>query len=180
VSDRIDITIAGEPAPQPRAKGRLAGPRHAPFVQIYTPDDASIWKGRVYRAAKPVLPVKPWTEAVRVSITLWIGRPGYLLEPKAPAPAIPCPVHGSGDVDNFAKAIMDVLTHKAAKVGEDGRVVSEEHRGLWKDDSQVVDLRVLKFYHAKGCGPGARIVAEHLVQEEESIFAATSAERTTA
>lgn len=180
MSDRIDITIAGEPAPQPRARGRLAGPRHAPFVQIYTPDDANHWKARVYRAVKPHLPAAPWSEAVRVGITLWLPRPGYLLEPKAPAHAIPCPVHGSGDVDNFAKAIMDVLTHKVAKVGHDARVVAEDHPGLWKDDSQVVELTVRKFYHAKGYGPGARFVAEHLVEREESIFAAAESERTTA
>lgn len=180
MSNRVEIIVGGEPAPQPRLNGRIAGPRHAQFIHFYTPDDADPWKRRVYKAMKPHLPEVPWDQPVRVEITIWIGRPDYLLEPKAPASAMPCPTYGKGDVDNFAKAIMDVLTNITPKVGNDGKVVREEHRGLWKDDAQVVDLRVLKFYHAKGCGPGARIVAEHLVQEEESIFAATSAERTTA
>lgn len=180
MSKRVEIIVGGKPEPQPRLNGRIAGPRHAQFIHFYTPDDADLWKRRVYKAIKPHLPEVPWDQPVRMEITIWVERPLYLLEPKAPASAIPCPVHGSGDVDNFAKAIMDVLTHITPKVGNDGKVVREEHRGLWKDDAQVVELTVRKFYHAKGFGPGARIVAEHLVQEEESIFAAAAAERTTA
>ena len=74
------------------------------------------------------------------------GRNAGLLKDNAPAsPA----TRGSGDVDKLARAVLDALTDA----------------GVWKDDSQVVDLRARKAWvgdEGALSKPGAVIVVRRL------------------
>jgi Holliday junction resolvase RusA-like endonuclease len=131
------IRVYGTPKPQPRSNACMRG-KHA---GVYTPSGADSWKLAV---AAAWVSATPYTVPLRLSIEILAPRPKRLTTKKASpwrlAQALP------GDVDNYAKAVMDALTMA----------------GAWVDDVQVVDLRIRKCYAAKGEAPGAEIELEEV------------------
>ncbi|HEX8325431.1 MAG TPA: RusA family crossover junction endodeoxyribonuclease [Tepidisphaeraceae bacterium] len=152
----ISVRVFGIPKGQPRMRDNIIVPKDfdprnprspQPFNAAYTPDTADAWKADVRRAFSRagVLGVAPIEGPISCSIDLLMPRPQYLCEPwyadnaAGELPFIPKP-----DRDNCEKAVLDALTDA----------------GFWKDDAQVCDGSVRKFYHAIGDHPGARIVVE--------------------
>ena len=82
-------------------------------------------------------PTRPLTGPVEVSLEFVLPRPKAHLRAggalKATAPARPLS-HRSGDVDNYAKAALDVMTEV----------------GYWVDDSQVYRLVTVKRFPNAG------------------------------
>jgi len=127
--------VDGKPRATPRTKAFRKG-RHA---GVYTPDTADDWKMLVAMAAKPLLPETPLEGPLSVAITFIFPRPKRLCRKKDPTGPIPMP--SKPDRDNCEKAILDMLSNI----------------GMWKDDAQVCDGPVRKFYHAIDGKPGAHI-----------------------
>ena len=138
---KLDITVHATPAAQPRAKAARIGS----FVRMYTPSTADSWKSAVKRAVYNVTGGKSlFTGLVIIDWTFHLPRPKKLYRKSDPDGPIP---HGSKpDFDNLAKSTSDAITDI----------------GAWRDDSQVCDARIRKFYCAKDCGPWARIVIEEV------------------
>jgi len=119
----ISFTVKGDPQPQPRPR------MNTRTGHTYNPPTANAWKALVAAAANGVKPREPLTGPVDVEITLAIARPkshrakSGKLKSSAPMYHIQTP-----DLDNFAKAICDVLTRCE----------------VWKDDSQIVRLCITK------------------------------------
>ena len=62
------------------------------------------------------------------------------------------PSLGLGDVDNYAKAVLDVLQHAPKPIGMDVQLTP-----VLADDRLVVELRALRVYAAVGEGPGLEV-----------------------
>ncbi len=133
---QITFDVQGEPKATPRAKASSING----FTRMYTPKTADGWKVLVRSAAMPHRPPQRHEGPVRMVVDLALDRPKRLLTRKSSPDAVPLAI--KPDADNLVKAILDALT-------DDG--------GWWKDDCQVYDLHVRKFYRAIGAPPGARV-----------------------
>lgn len=128
----ISFFVPGEPKGQPR-------PRAFAFhgkARVFDPGTAEHWKSQIALAAKQKLKT-PFAGPVRLDLTFYFPRPKKhykrdVLRPDAPGYQTTKP-----DADNLAKAVMDALTTL----------------GAWKDDTQVAELIVRKFYirNSLGC-----------------------------
>jgi len=138
----LAFTITGEPKgqPRPRAFARKMGNVHV--ARFYDSDVADEWKRAVRRALFETLEQTRWEltlAPVSVSITFAMPRPKSHSGAKGLKSSAPVAHVGKPDVDNLAKLVMDQIT-------KSGRI--------WRDDSQVVSLRVEKLWasgNESGC-----------------------------
>lgn len=144
---RIEFYIKGEPKaqPRPRAFAKKFGSTYS--ARIYDPGTAEGWKGLIAYYAKCETPATPIEGPVRVDADFYFPRPGRLLRAKDPAG--PIRHVAKPDRDNLDKALLDTLTTL----------------GFWRDDAQVCEGEVRKFYVGKNGTPGARVVIETLDNE---------------
>ena len=93
-------------------------------------------------------------------------RTQELEKAKHPDGVIPCRSRYNGDADNLAKTVLDTLSKT------DVILYGVEKGGIWGDDGEVHDLRIRKWYVARGCDPGLRIVIRAQVAESApALFA---------
>ena len=123
----INQHIKGKPKAQPRVKATMRG-RHA---GVYTPKTADEWKQIIAASLEPYsgrLIEGSFTADLcfyfsRPKAHFGTGKNNHQVKESAPRRHIQKP-----DVDNLAKAVLDVLTSIK----------------FWKDDSQLVKLTVRK------------------------------------
>lgn len=136
------VFVHGEPKAQPRPRAFVRGGRAA----VYDPGTAEGWKGAIASAFKPWAG-KCIADPVAVMITFFFPRPkshfgtgrnSAKLKPSAPQHHTRKP-----DADNAAKAVLDALSEGSGI-------------GLWKDDTQVIELIIMKAW-AEGSAAGATI-----------------------
>jgi len=138
----MTIWVDGIPKGQPRVRAYVRG-KHA---GVYDPGTADAWKMTVRAEVLKHWDHKPIEGPVRLLLDIGLPRPKShfrhtgIVREKAPDHHTSKP-----DVDNLAKAIMDVLTDI----------------GIWRDDSQVCYLLVAKRYSLK---PGVAIVYEEVFE----------------
>jgi Holliday junction resolvase RusA-like endonuclease len=126
VKDKIKFVVIGEPV----AQGRPRFSSKSGFVRAYDPEKSRKYKDYVRRVAQEYAPREPLQGQLQVEIDVYKSclksfskKKIEQAENKELRPTT------KPDVDNYAKGIKDALN------------------GLvWRDDSQVVDLRVQKFY----------------------------------
>lgn len=140
---RVDGIPKGQPRPQAFAR-KMGG---KVVARVFTPGTAEAWKGAVAVAMEPHRPSSPVEGAVCVEVMFFLPRPKGRSRKSDPTGPLWCPTRP--DLDNLAKAVLDCLTLQ----------------GWWRDDSQVVDLRVTKYWHAIGERPGAVIGVMPLDEE---------------
>lgn len=139
----IRVWIPGEPKGQPRPKAFARG-GHA---RVYDPGTAEGWKGLVALALRPYVDRlaehAPAQDApVAAEMLFKMPRPAAMRRKRSHPEDGEIPHAKKPDVDNLAKAVLDVCTTLR----------------IWHDDAQVVDLRVRKVYHAdKGGTPGLEL-----------------------
>ena len=132
----IAFHALGIPKGQPRPKACIRG-KHA---GVYDPGTANSWKEAVAWQAKAARPATPFEETVQVFMHFEMPRPKWM-DAKKYAGLLSVPVATKPDVDNLAKAVLDVMTEL----------------GFWRDDSLVATLFVRKVYAASGERPGVRV-----------------------
>jgi Holliday junction resolvase RusA-like endonuclease len=134
-AERICITLPLDPVPASRPRFRVMKSKGGtPFV------GSPYYEGR-YKTflaeAKASLPrfASPLAGRLKVQIVLIVSRPKTTkrITPK-------------GDVDNYAKGVLDVLTD----------------RGLWNDDDQVAFLTVEKYFADAGAAGEIWICVEEI------------------
>ncbi len=139
----ITFTAYGTPKPQPRPRAFARKFGNTYSARVYDAGTAEGWKSAVAIAAKPFIPVDPITEPLCVSMDFRMMRPkGHFTKSGGltkSAPAHPC---NKDDLDNLAKAVLDALTQI----------------GMWRDDGQVVSLKLSKAYVTER--PGAVVGIE--------------------
>lgn len=142
----ITLCVRGDPSAQPRARGMAFRSKKSGkwTARVYNPDDADGWKARVQVEAIKQRPESPWTGPLRIDASFFFARPKYLM--KASSPEGKVRHTAKPDRDNLDKAVLDTL--KQAR--------------FFKDDAQVCDGEIRKFYAAKGASPGAVITITFL------------------
>ena len=113
----------------PVPQGRPRFVKRGNFVQTYDPKTSKEFKEKLKGLAKEYH-MSPSERALEVSIVFYMGIPKS--KPKkwrerAARDEEKCTVHK--DLDNLAKSVLDALTGT-----------------LWKDDSQIVTLKLYKVY----------------------------------
>ena len=131
MTEPITLIVLGDPKGQPRPKAFSRG-GHA---RVYDPGTAENFKSQIAMAVKEygcaglMLPMP-----LKVEITCYFKRPKSHYRSGKNADLLKAGLseyHTSKpDFDNLGKAICDALTHL----------------GVWKDDCQVVDGRIVKKY----------------------------------
>lgn len=124
---KIEFRVNGLPKGQPRVRACRRG-NHAGTFDPGTADD---WKSLIAIEGKKHVQEKPIEGPVVMSVTFYFLRPknhyGSRGQFKTWAPRYHV---GRPDLDNAAKAVMDILTQI----------------GMWKEDSQVAILHGIKLY----------------------------------
>ena len=112
--------IPGEPKPQGSKQGFIRGNR---VVLVEAQKQLPAWREHMTRMLqlKQLEEAQPFSTAVNVALTFWLPRPKSVKRQYAT---------GTYDIDKLTRAVLDSIT-KA---------------GVWRDDSDVVDLTVRKTY----------------------------------
>ena len=126
----FQIFIEGEPKPQGSKQGFVRGGR---VVLVEAQKQLPAWRDHMTRMLqlKQLEHQTAFTTAVNVALTFWLPRPKSVKRQYAT---------GTYDIDKLTRAVLDSIT-KA---------------GVWRDDSDVVDLTVRKTY-ADNHQPGVLI-----------------------
>lgn len=154
LAGRIGIRVTGTPIPQGSKK--IARRGHGTFLVDTNDKKLAPWRDHVHaQAADATRYHDTLTGPVRVWLRFTFTRPrshyraganAHLLAATAPR----FPGHTCGDIDKLTRAIFDALTDA----------------GVWKDDTQVVDARIRKFYAGEDelalDQPGVDIVLEEI------------------
>lgn len=134
--DILQFYVVGQPKAQPRVKAFRRG-NHA---GVYDPGTADNWKLLVGCAARASWNRVRFEGPLRLVIGFFMPRPkSHLNRHGDVKPTAPAWHESKPDSDNLAKAVMDAMTAL----------------GVWRDDSQVVQLEVSKAY---GSHPGAIVI----------------------
>jgi len=143
--DFVFITVYGDPKAQPRTKARFANGR----VFMYTPAVAKEWKKAIEELVSQFVFTDPLTGPIYIAQDFYFKRPQRLMRKKDPEGPIRHIV--KPDRDNLEKAVNDAIT--ATK--------------FWKDDCQVCDGPVRKFYVEKGGLPRCEITIK--IERENDV-----------
>ena len=119
-------SVPGEP--EGARRHRVA--RRGAKVVSYHGDDHAQAEGRVMYHLRRAWRGEPILGPVAVAITTWHSRPQRLMRKRDRGAHRRDPFIGKPDADNIAKLVLDAAT-KA---------------GVWRDDTQVADLRVTRRY----------------------------------
>lgn len=139
--DPVMFFVEGDPKGQPRARACIRGNR----AGVYDPGTADGWKMAVAEVWRNVVTaedrpaVPPFDTAVRLSLAFYFRRPkGHFRANGALKESAPRHHTGKPDLDNLAKAVMDVLTRL----------------GAWADDALVSTLLIRREWATgrPGCG----------------------------
>jgi len=116
----FQIFIPGEPKPQGSKQGFIRGNR---VVLVEAQKQLPAWRDHMTRMLELKQLEQPiaFTTATNVALTFWLPRPKSVKRQFAT---------GTYDIDKLTRAVLDSIT-KA---------------GVWRDDSDVVDLTVRKTY----------------------------------
>jgi len=116
----FQIFIEGSPRPQGSKKAFARGKS---IVLVEANKELPAWREHMTRMLqlKQMEETQPFTTAVNVALTFWLPRPKSVKRQYAT---------GTYDIDKLTRAVLDSIT-KA---------------GVWRDDSDVVDLTVRKTY----------------------------------
>jgi Holliday junction resolvase RusA-like endonuclease len=122
----IQFTVYGEPV----AQGRPRATNINGHIRMYDPKKSSDFKNYVRLVAADHRPDKPLEGPILVAVKVYKKIPkSFSKKKKAAAEAGQLRPTSKPDVDNYAKSIKDALKNV-----------------IWKDDSQVVDLHISKWY----------------------------------
>jgi Holliday junction resolvase RusA-like endonuclease len=147
----LEVTVPGVPVPQPRHRVRVMNMKGRQMGSAYIPAKHAIhrWKKVIQKAVSVEYsgPILAGELSATLSFALPRPKSHYgtgrnCLKIKDSAPRAPTK-RGSGDVDNYAKAVLDALEGV-----------------IFRDDCQFTMLVIYKVYSGHGRETGVRIMLE--------------------
>jgi Holliday junction resolvase RusA-like endonuclease len=142
----IQFTVYGEPV----AQGRPRATNVNGHIRMYDPKKSRDFKEYVKLAASEHRPEKLFEGPI--SLVIKVYKPtlkSFSKKKKAAAEAGQLRPTSKPDVDNYAKSIKDALKNV-----------------IWKDDSQVVDLHISKWYSET---PRVEITIVPLEEQQQAL-----------
>jgi len=141
----LDITVPGQPVPQPRPRLSTWGGR----ARAYTPADHPI---HAYRQAVELLAKASGPGAADGGFSVQIEAvyarpPSHWTKAGLSASAPTYPGRNLGDWDNVAKGVLDAITDAGT---------------VWHDDAQVVEATVRKRFAGRTEQPRTRVVVRRV------------------
>jgi|SRR6185295_1838161 len=144
----LSFYVSGDPKgqPRPRAFARKFGDKWS--ARVYDAKTADGWKGLIAAECRKHLPsgFTPYEGPVSLHLKLFISRPKAHFTKKGIRAEAPNWCAKKPDADNYAKAVMDCLTQL----------------GVWRDDAQICELHVSKWFSIGFIGGGADITINEL------------------
>jgi Holliday junction resolvase RusA-like endonuclease len=135
----------------PHGKGRPRAASIGGKARMFTPAKTRNWEASFSLLARKHRPEELMTGPLRVSITAFFPRPQKMSKRSKRTGELlggfsegPIPMASRPDADNVAKAVLDAL------------------ESWYRDDAQVFDLVVTKFYHAMSDRPRVRVTIEEV------------------
>ena len=125
------LFVPGEPFPQPRVKAAVVGTR----ARVYTPSTGRAWREALVRSLELAPPRALLKGPLDVELFFYMKRPKSHKPNSQPIGA------RSGDLDNYAKSVLDAMQDR-----------------VYTNDSQVVRLLSRKSYADKSKPSGVRVV----------------------
>ena len=108
-------------------KYKRVGPKLIPYIEHYRKPQVQYLRNLLTYKLKRYKPEKPSDKPIRLTVILYF-------DVKSPKKLWGTYKTTKPDCDNYVKEIKDVMTLL----------------GFWKDDNQVVDLHVIKYFAEKG------------------------------
>ncbi len=141
----ICIEVTGDPRGKGRPRSRIAGNSFRQFVQVYTDPETRAYEDRLRAAAALAMHGHSMLiGAVEVRVEAHFAVPASWSNRKSQRAL-------AGEIRPTGKPDWDNI----------GKVVDALNGIVWKDDSQVVDGRILKFY---GDTPALRITVRPIAE----------------
>lgn len=141
-AEEIRLTVLGVPVPQPRQRHAVVAGK----VRNYTPANHPVQQFKAllqWEARAQGLPPAPWDGPLVLGVTFYLPRPARLMRRRDPDGVVQHT--GKPDVDNLVKAVQDALLGL-----------------LWRDDSQICEVRARKFYAEKDGRPRVELMVRVL------------------
>lgn len=131
MKEPLSFIVLGDPKGQPRPKAFVRGGHAA----VYDPGTAEGWKNSIAVAAKEAGAVGIMLEGpLCVSLCCWFKRPQSHYRTGKRSSELRDGIDlwhtKKPDADNVFKAAADALTHL----------------GVWRDDSQIAEVKIKKYY----------------------------------
>jgi Holliday junction resolvase RusA-like endonuclease len=140
---RLSVSIAGEPC----AQGRPKFARIGQHVRAYDPKKSRDWKAYAVACVEGALMARGITGIAFPEGPLKVFVTAVFTCPKGDHRKVSVPrrLHAKRpDAENVGKAVLDMGTTA----------------GLWQDDAQVADLRIMKIIGAQGEAPYVQLQVE--------------------
>jgi Holliday junction resolvase RusA-like endonuclease len=142
----IHFTVYGEPVAQGRPRATMI----SGHIRMYDPKKSSDFKNYVRLVATDHRPDKLLKGPILVTVKVYKKIPkSFSKKKKVAAEAGQLRATSKPDVDNYAKSIKDALKNV-----------------IWKDDSQVVDLHISKWYSET---PRVEITIVPLEEQQQTL-----------
>ncbi|MGG6437400.1 RusA family crossover junction endodeoxyribonuclease [Saccharococcus caldoxylosilyticus] len=142
----IRFTVYGEPVAQGRPRATMINGH----IRMYDPKKSSDFKNYVRLVAADYRPDKLLEGPILVTVKVYKKIPkSFSKKKKAAAEVGQLRPTSKPDVDNYAKSIKDALKNV-----------------IWKDDSQVVDLHISKWYSET---PRVEITIVPLEEQQQAL-----------
>ena len=148
MQDTIKFTVPGIPIAQPRQRSRVMNIGGKSMAQNYTPTKAPIntFKAAVQMAASQAFSGELLTGPVFLRLSFRLDRKKHQTKKRGDNP----PLYGNKkpDLDNLMKGVCDALNGV-----------------VWRDDSQVVEVCMVKTIAAGSESPGVDVMIDTLDDE---------------
>jgi Holliday junction resolvase RusA-like endonuclease len=141
----VDFIVPGIPIALPRERATVAyfrqGGQLKAYAKLYTPEDSDIadYKRAIASSVSVSYAGDVMVCPVSVIVDFIMPRPKSLIWVRKPMVRLPC--RDVPDVDNLFKAVADALTG-----------------ALWKDDRQIWECRLRKYYAAGDERPHTKVM----------------------
>ena len=149
----IAFFVEGNPVPQPRHRTRVVHSKRGPVAHTYeatgdhpihTWKEAIAWQARIWR------PTEPMAGPLSLELVFGLHAPASMIRCAKTDPHLRTEhAIGRSDIDNYAKAVMDVLTALR----------------FWCDDNQITDLHARKYWRLPDEPAGVRVTIHELASE---------------
>lgn len=149
----LTSTIHGKPVTQGSMKAIVHRHSGKAIVVQDHKSELDAWRGRIANTIRSRRDGRSFTGPVSCELVFRLRRPAAHSGTKGLFPSSPVHPIVKPDIDKLARAVLDALTQS----------------GVWRDDSQAVEVTARKVYADGGTEPGVTITLRALPSRMEAV-----------